>query len=58
MIFKKKDAQKVSRDGFTAFVYNDKEQYSILNTVYVDCFEGHEKVFVKESHRLYFVIEG
>ena len=58
MIFKRKNATEVIRDGFTAHVYNSKEEYSALNTVYVDCHTSHERVFVKESHRVYFVIEG
>jgi len=58
MIFKIENAQKVEKNGFTAYVYNNKNEYPTLNTVYVDCFENHEKVYVKNSHRLYFVIEG
>jgi len=58
MIFNIKDANKTSQEGFTAYVYNSKDDYPTLNTVYVDCFKGHEKVYVKTSHRVYFVIEG
>jgi len=58
MIFNIENARKVTREGFTAYVYNNKDQYPTLNTVYVDCFKDHEKVYVKTSHRLYFVIEG
>jgi len=58
MIFNIKNARKVSREGFTAYVYNSKDEYPALNTVYVDCFKDHEKVYVKKSYRLYFVIEG
>ncbi|KKW41765.1 MAG: Cupin 2 domain-containing protein [Candidatus Magasanikbacteria bacterium GW2011_GWA2_56_11] len=58
MLFSLQNAQKVSRPGFTAYVYNSKEEHPGLNTVYVDCFAGHEKVYVKNSRRLYFVIEG
>lgn len=58
MLFQLKNARQVSRPGFTAYVYNDKKQYPTLNTVYVDCFGEHEKVYVKKSRRLYFVIEG
>jgi len=58
MIFNIENARKVSRQGFTAYVYSNKDQYPALNTVYVDCFKNHEKVYVKNSHRLYFVIEG
>ncbi|MFA5076588.1 MAG: hypothetical protein WC480_04190 [Patescibacteria group bacterium] len=58
MLFNLQKAQKISRPGFTAYVYNDKKQYPALEAVYVDCFKNHEKVYVKKSHRLYFVIAG
>ncbi len=58
MLFQLKNAFKVKRPGFTASVYNSKSKLSVLNTVYVDCFGAHEKVFVKKSHRLYFVMQG
>jgi len=58
MIFSLSNAQKFPRDGFTAYVYNNKDQCSAMETVYVDCFKDHEKVYVKNCHRLYFVIEG
>ena len=58
MLFSLKNACKVVRPGFTAFVYNSKEDLPPLNTVLVDCHKDHEKVYVKESHRVYFVMEG
>ena len=58
MKFSIENARKSPHEGFTAYVYNSKEQCPALNTIYVDCFEGHDKVYVKKSHRLYFVIEG
>ena len=58
MLFKLKDAKKIKRKGFTAFLYNSKAEFPVLNTVYGDCFESHEKVYVKNSYRLYFILEG
>lgn len=58
MLFTLKNSTKVARDGFTAFLYNQKKDYPALNTVYVDCHKSHDREYVKESHRLYFVIDG
>ena len=58
MIFKLNNAKKVEREGFTAFIYNLKDDFPSCNTVYVDCHKFHKKVYVKTSHRIYFVIEG
>ena len=58
MLLKLSDATKVERDGFTAWVYNLKKDSPAVSTVYVDCHAAHERVSVKASHRLYFVIEG
>ncbi|MFH1536550.1 MAG: hypothetical protein ABID45_01020 [Patescibacteria group bacterium] len=58
MIFKRKNTKEVIRDGFTAHIYNSKKEYPALDTILVDCHTSHKKVYVKESHRVYFVIEG
>jgi mannose-6-phosphate isomerase-like protein (cupin superfamily) len=58
MLFKLRDAIKVKRDGFIAYVYNMKSDYSSVNTIYVECHKNHERVYVKNSHRIYFLLEG
>ncbi|MFA6549960.1 MAG: hypothetical protein WCT36_01225 [Candidatus Gracilibacteria bacterium] len=58
MIFKLDKAKKVKKEGFTAFLYNLKQDFPSYNAVYVDCHKNHEKVYVKASHRIYFVIDG
>jgi len=58
MIFNIENATKISEEGFTAHLYNTKEQYPAISAVFVECTGGHEQVYVKKSHRLYFVIEG
>jgi len=58
MHFPFSQTKKIEKEGFTAFLYNLKEDHPSFNTVYVDCHKSHEKVYVKASHRIYFVIEG
>jgi mannose-6-phosphate isomerase-like protein (cupin superfamily) len=58
MLFKLSNAKEVQEEGFTAFLYNLKSDFPSFNTVYVDCHKFHEEVYVKRSHRIYFVIEG
>lgn len=58
MLMRLANTKQVNRDGFTAFLYNLKSDYPALGAVYVQCTGSHERVFVKKSHRLYFIIEG
>ncbi|MEK6967362.1 MAG: hypothetical protein AABX51_01900 [Nanoarchaeota archaeon] len=58
MLYKLKDAKKVERQGFTAFKYNSKADLPEMNAIFVDCHDSHEKCSVKNSFRLYFVIDG
>ena len=58
MLFTLRKAKKVKMDGFTAFLYNSKSEFPVVSNVYVDCHKGHEKVYVKNIYRLYFVLKG
>ncbi len=58
MKFSLDKARTVERDGFTAWLYNSKEQFPAVSSVYVDVRGAHERVYVKKSIRLYFVIKG
>lgn len=58
MFFELKNAKEVKREGFTAFLYNNKKEIPEYNSVYLEVHGTHDKEFVKASHRLYFVIEG
>ncbi len=49
------DSRKVEKSGFTAWV---NEASDDLNTVYVECHERHGRCYVKNSHRIYYVISG
>ena len=58
MLYTFSDSKQVKRESFTAFLYNQKKNYDKMNAVYVDCKKSHERVYVKSSHRVYFVIHG
>ena len=58
MLLKLRDAVGVKKQGFTAYVYNTKRSYPPANAIFVQYNKGHERVRVKGSHRLYFVLEG